>query len=257
MARLLKVLAFLFVLPAFASTGNWNGVSFTALNGVAQTSWNGTGISCASGAGPAVIMANVTSAQGPTSGVTITQAVDCTGATCLMSDGTFFPLGTQTGESATYDGVAMTEEATVDPFAGTVVKMARFILKSPHSGVHNVVITITGTTLTKSEIGCVPLSGVNTTTATGTTVTANDTTGTSGTATATVTSATGELVIAGVLVNNAPTLTPGAGQTALYSVINPAAEVLSATSKAGAASVVSLWTFTPNIWFVISTPFKP
>ncbi len=31
-----------------AATGSWNGIGFTALNGVAQTSWNGTGISCVS-----------------------------------------------------------------------------------------------------------------------------------------------------------------------------------------------------------------
>ncbi len=216
-----------------------------------------TGASGSGGAGPAVITANVAKAQGPTSGTTITQAVDCTGATCLVVDVTLFPSGTLSGQSATYNGVSMTQEAMVDPFSGSTVRTVRFILKSPATGSNNVVVTITGTTLTKSEIGCIPLSGVNTGTATGTTVTANDTTGTSGTATATVTSAVGELVLAFVLVNNAPALTPGGGQTNIYSVTNVAAEVQSVDSKAGAASVACSWTFTPNIWFEIATPFKP
>lgn len=34
-----------------AAAGTWNGVAFTHLNGVAQTAWNGTAISCAGGGG--------------------------------------------------------------------------------------------------------------------------------------------------------------------------------------------------------------
>lgn len=37
---------------AQAASGSWNGVSFTALNGVVQTAWNGTSISCASAYSP-------------------------------------------------------------------------------------------------------------------------------------------------------------------------------------------------------------
>lgn len=33
---------------AFCATGSWNGVAFTHLNGIAQTAWNGTTISCGS-----------------------------------------------------------------------------------------------------------------------------------------------------------------------------------------------------------------
>lgn len=51
MARHLNLLILILsTWAAAAATGSWNGVAFSALNGVAQTAWNGTSISCAGGA---------------------------------------------------------------------------------------------------------------------------------------------------------------------------------------------------------------
>lgn len=54
-----------------AATGSWNGVAFTALNGVVQTSWNGTGISCATTASISIVQAKQGTAVATSATITL------------------------------------------------------------------------------------------------------------------------------------------------------------------------------------------
>jgi hypothetical protein len=66
-----------------AAVGDWNGIAFTALNGIAQTSWNGTGISCASG--------GCTTAQDANTGAQNSNTVFANSATLTRSAFKFVP----------------------------------------------------------------------------------------------------------------------------------------------------------------------
>lgn len=208
--------------------------------------------------GPTVITANVAASLGPTSGTTVTQAVDATGANFLVVHyGLVGAGGTLTGISATYNGVAMTNQYNYDPFAGIVYEGC-FTLLSPASGSHNVVITITGDTLAGGFIGATPMSGVNGTTPTGTGVSADDLTGTSGTASVTCTSGTGELVLALVNMDANQPITNGAGQTTVWSLTDVTSpHVFRVTSQSGTASTTSSWTFSASAWIAHNQSIKP
>lgn len=203
------------------------------------------------GGSPTAITANSVFAVGPSSGTTITQAVDGTGATYLRVTAKIDITGTASGVSATYNGVSMTQLALVNPFLDTFYYVS-FGLVSPASGSHNVVITLAGATILDSQIECIPFSGVNTSTPTGTTVSAS---GTSGTASVTVSSAVGELVVASLVAGSTVSVTPGVGQTVIGT--NTTTDIITATTQIGAASVNSTWTFGINFWATISTPLKP
>lgn len=209
-------------------------------------------------AGVSIVTANVTSADGPTSGTTITLSVDATGANAIF---VFFLAGAFTtgfsGVSATYNGAAMTQVFLNDPLAG-VLYHGCFRILSPASGAHNAVITVTGDTIGYSASGAIPMSGVNTGTPTGTPATGNDLTGTSTTATVTVSSAANEIVLGSVLVDTAPSTTNGGGQTTQFT-LNTAvgANLLRVTSQTGAASVSPSWTFAANAWIAGGFGVKP
>jgi len=210
----------------------------------------------AAASGPTVITANVVASLGPTSGTTITQAVDCTGANALFVHYLVGAATTFSGVSATYNGVAMTQVYNYDPFGGLIYEGC-FVILAPPSGSHNVVITLTGSTISGSAYGCTPMSGVNQTTPTGTPNTANDVTGTSGTASTTVSSSAGEVVLAMVDMQADQALTNGSGQTTVWSVTNPGDAVVRLTIQNGAASVSPTFTFTPAPWLSESVPVKP
>lgn len=212
----------------------------------------------ASAGGPSIISANVVANLGPTSGTTITQAVDCTGAGFLV---VHYEVGgnggTISGVSATYNGVAMTNQYNYDPFAGPYIQGC-FTLQSPASGSHNVVITITGDTINGSVIGAIPMTGVNATTPTRTGVGASDFSGTTGTASVTCTSATGELVLGFLFLTTSSTCTNGAGQSTVWSVVDIPDDVqFRVTSQSGTASTTSSWTFTATSWSATNQSIKP
>lgn len=209
--------------------------------------------------GPTVITANVVASTSTPSGSTITKNVDGTGASLMIVHYMAFATVAFTGVSATYNGNAMTEEWRNDPAAGTIYEGC-FSIKSPTSGTQTVIITFTGSTFVQAGvIGCIPMSGTNATTPTGTAVTASDLTGTSNTATVTVSSASGETVLGFVAVAGGGTPTNGAGQTTVWSVDDIATDnaYYRVTQEAGAASVVTDFTFTNQLWLEGGQSIKP
>lgn len=206
--------------------------------------------------GPHVIDGQVAAAVGPTSGTTITQSANCTGANVLYVYSYGLAAGAWSNSTATFNGVSMTRIAHNDPAAGVAYQDC-FRLVAPASGAHNVVVTYTGSTLTLSAIVCVPAYGVNVVTPDGTIPTpTSNLGGASTTATITSSSAAGELVLSFVLTNQ--TITNGAGETTVASLFDPVGNsYYKICRQPGAASVVSSYTFAASLWLELANPVKP
>lgn len=189
------------------------------------------------------------------SGGTLTWSHTCTGTNLVLwVSATISTGGNSTITGITYNGVAMTE-VSGSPINSTSIETSGWILIAPATGTHNIVATINAF---DNNFSCVAASytGVHQTTATGTPATA---TGAVSTITVDVSSASGEVVVDGVGVND-PTWawTAGAGQTARTSYADPAGFDSSALSEeAGATTVTMSWTGTPALWATIGVSLKP
>lgn len=165
-------------------------------------------------------------------------------------------IGDVTG--VTYNGVAMSNLWNRQP-VGFGIRGTGWGLKNPSVGTNNVVASISGANdgITGTSAS---YTGVDQTTPTGTAASAeNASTGT--TATVDVTSASGELVVGGVVIGNVATaITIGAGQTQRASQdLIPNGEHRNIISdEAGAASVTHSWTWTgATDWTIGAVSLKP
>lgn len=188
-----------------------------------------------------------------------TFAHTCTGsnrllvvAVCNDEDGSAVTVS-----SVTYNGVGLTERITVA--RSNAQRASLWYLTAPATGANNVVVTISASQ--EFVAAAVSFTGVHQTTPLGTAASAN---GTSGTATVDISSATDELVLDAVSVNQigATTYTIGAGQTQRWAKIaigtaNPLVDARGST-EVGASTTTMSWTVSPsNVWVIAAVPIKP
>lgn len=175
---------------------------------------------------------------------TISGAVDCTGADCLVA---VFAWSETTPDAApssvTYNGVAMTLIYNQITAGGANGRVAMYQLVAPASGSHTLQATLP-TNADELQLVGQPLVGVNQATPVGTPVSTN---GLTTDPSVTVGSASGELVIDGAYIIDTGTATPtmavGAGQTQIANISANATVVrLGVSREDGAASVTMSWT---------------
>lgn len=155
----------------------------------------------------------------------------------------------------TWGGSNMTYVTRVVLSAGTgrVLEMWRIV--APATGAQ----TVSGTwaTSVRWKMAAITYTGVDQTTPLGTAVTATTTLGTS--VTVDISSASGELVISGVLNNDGTTaLTQGAGETERFEDNSGANDVaIAGSDEAGAATVTMSYSGSNDRWATIGAPLKP
>ncbi len=198
-------------------------------------------------------------ALGPVSSVTHSHTTG-TGANRLMLVAVNYEDDGTTGiaiNSVTYGGVALTLVSSRNSDQEVCTQIWRLV--NPASGTANVVVNGTGIASGDAvHVGATTFTGVNQTTPLGT---AANAIGTGTAASVTATSAAGELVFATLALDDSRTATSAAGQTDLW---NGLAGTLStdgvrsvASTKAGAASVVSSWTTGSDAWAALAVSIKP
>src|SRR6478752_2205791 len=232
-------------------------VSSTVLSGGANTS-TGTltataGISAASIAGtlafapaPAVTPAVDATAFAGANNSTISWSHTCTGSNRYLV--VFFNINGRIPTTVTYNGVAMTQLATV------ATRNSCFGLINPATG-SNTIAASWGSSVAASCIS-VSLTGVNQTTPTGTAATAAVT---STSPSVVVTSDAAELVLASIGYTSTTSPTPGVGQTL---VVSRPGDVTSnravfASIKGGSTSTTMSWTTLNLASDLIGIPLKP
>ncbi len=143
-----------------------------------------------------------------------------------------------TVSSVTYDGIALQQLET----AGTTQKMEIWYLSGPHTGsALKLEATFSGTG--NVVITGVPVAYVDSVAPFGTDFEAAGSVDGATGGGVTVVGAYGDLVVAGIAVNDGVTCTMGSGQTQLAETAVAEALTLDVTSKTGAASTVMSWTW--------------
>jgi len=203
-----------------------------------------------------ILTSQVIAAVGPTDGTTITSLCDATGADFLLVHGSVIGSDSVFTISATYNGDAMTQGYFLSPGADEEFQFS-FWIAAPDTGTHDVVVTIAGATIIQSIIGCTPMTGVKQTLPTGTAATSVAPNNSQTSSSLTLSSAVDELVFA-MIRGQDTTLTNGSGQTTVWSVLDSAFDFyFRLTTKAGAASVDSTFTFGAQFWLMSGQPIKP
>lgn len=234
----------------------------TKVGGTGTTKVGGTGTTkvgpVSAPSGPTVITANVVSSGSTSSGTTITQAVNCTGANYLLVYVLLDSVGAGfSGATATYNGSAMTSVWNNTQNGGGLILQA-FRILAPTTGSHNVVVTVTGDTINDSVIICSPMSGVNATVPDATAGTNQDLVG-STTPSVSYTGTSGELTMAAVVSLDPNTITNGAGQTTVAENTSTSNNILRVTYQtATTGTVSSTWTFLASEpWMTGTDGVKP
>lgn len=173
------------------------------------------------------------------------------GTDCLVVRVGFWNNFGVTISSVTYGGVALTLVGA-NTVSGASDAGGTYRLLSPTVGTANVVVTFSGTGA-PGGVNAANLSGVNTTTPTGTFATA---TGTSNTPSVAVSGATDDLVLDVMATDLGSAPGVGAGQTAQYAV-SSGGEGVGISSEPGAASVTMSWSRTGSAdWSIGGVAFK-
>lgn len=159
--------------------------------------------------------------------------------------------------SASYNGVSMTAVTNGAAVTGSgyLCFITTFYLVAPATGSNTVSVTPSGG-LFDFGACAISLSDVHQTVPLGT---AANATGYDTTPTVTVSSATGELVVDGLVIMNSGTLTVGAGQTQHWNAPTANAFIRYAGStESGAASTTMSWSNSSSqTWAIVAVPIKP
>lgn len=159
-------------------------------------------------------------------------------------------IATVTG--VTYNGVAMTRAVTVDN--GTALRTELWYLESPASGTNTLTASFGATVV--SEVQAVAWAGTETTSSLDQAVPAS---GNSATPSVSITPTTnGQVIVGGIVHEDATALTTGAGETALFNNDNGAWVTSSSYAiQTTAATQVVDWTAgSANIYAAVAASFK-
>lgn len=203
---------------------------------------------------PAVDSVSTTSSNG--SGP-FTWSHTCAGSDRLLLLFVAHYHSSNTISSASYNGVSMTAVTNGAAVTGSgyLCFITTFYLVAPATGSNTVSVTPSAG-LYDFGACAISLSDVHQTVPLGT---AANATGYDTTPTVTVSSATGELVVDGLVIMNSGTLTVGAGQTQRWNTPTANAFIRYAGStESGAASTTMSWSNTSSqFWATVAIPVKP
>ena len=203
---------------------------------------------------PAIDSISTTSSSGPGP---FTWSHTCAGSDRLLLLFVAHYHSSNTISSASYNGVSMTAVTNGAAVTGSgyLCFITTFYLIAPATGSNTVSVTPSGG-LYDFGACAMSLSDVHQTVPLGTVANA---TGYDTTPTVTVSSATGELVVDGLVIMNSGTLTVGAGQTQRWNAPTANAFIRYAGStESGAASTTMSWSNTSSqFWATVAIPVKP
>ncbi len=203
---------------------------------------------------PAVDSISTTSSSGPGP---FTWSHTCAGSDRLLLLFVAHYHSSNTISSASYNGVSMTAVTNGAAVTGSgyLCFITTFYLVAPATGSNTVSVTPSAG-LFDFGACAISLSDVHQTVPLGT---AANATGYDTTPTVTVSSATGELVVDGLVIMNSGTLTVGAGQTQRWNAPTANAFIRYAGStESGAASTTMSWSNSSSqTWAIVAVPIKP
>ena len=191
-------------------------------------------------------------------GTTCTQPFTTSGSNRLLTVGVCVRNGAAAVSGVTYNGVALTQYATVT--RGGTQKLDIWRLIAPATGSNDVVVTMAAES--PFSVGIVSYTGVDQTTPLGTSANA---TGAGGTPTVDVASGATELVLDFVCQSDdgttIPAMTAGAGQTERVDFttgIVGFSRHIGSSTETGAATTTMSWSDTSgNGWIIIGAPIAP
>jgi VCBS repeat-containing protein len=162
----------------------------------------------------------------------------------------------ETVTSVTHNGTNLTKLGSIDNSDNASARVEIWSLVAPTTGTHNVVVNLSGVSHIGAVIGAISFTGVEQSAPLGAFAGAQ---GNSNAPSVTVTSAANELVfgIAAYEDSNSADFTEGAGQTEQWNLFQAKANG-TASTEAGAASVVSSWTIPSSFkWAAAGVSVKP
>lgn len=177
----------------------------------------------------------------------------CTGSDLLLLVAvTMRRINSATVDDVTYNGVSMTLVTTATS-GSRYAELWR--LAGPATGSNTVAVSLS-TTEQEVSAGVMSFTGVDQTTPVGTAATA---TGSGTTPSVAVSSTTGELVVDALAIENAGTLSVGAGQTSRYNTFGAGGwNKHAGSTEPGAVSTTMSWSDTVGgEWAIIGVPMKP
>lgn len=182
-----------------------------------------------------------------------TWAHTCSGSDRLLRVTTSHFDNSDTIDSITYNGVALTAVPGGSTNNGQYYVTAYYLI-APDTGTHDIVVTVTGSVFDFGA-GAISYTDAHQTTPLGTAVTA---TGTSTTPSVTVSSAADELVDDGLVIIHGGTLSVGAGQTQRWNAIAGGFIKYAGSTEGGAASTTMSWSNSSSqTWAIVAVPIKP
>lgn len=182
-----------------------------------------------------------------------TWAHTCSGTDRLLRVTTSHFDSSDTIDSITYNGVALTAVPGGSTNNGQYYVTAYYLI-APDTGTHDIVVTVTGSVFDFGA-GAISYTDAHQTTPLGTAVTA---TGTSTTPSVTVSSAADELVDDGLVIIHGGTLSVGAGQTQRWNAIAGGFIKYAGSTEGGAASTTMSWSNSSSqTWAIVAVPIKP
>lgn len=182
-----------------------------------------------------------------------TWAHTCSGTDRLLRVTTSHFDNSDTIDSITYNGVALTAVPGGSTNNGQYYVTAYYLI-APDTGTHDIVVTVTGSVFDFGA-GAISYTDAHQTTPLGTAVTA---TGTSTTPSVTVSSAADELVDDGLVIIHGGTLSVGAGQTQRWNAIAGGFIKYAGSTEGGAASTTMSWSNSSSqAWAIVAVPIKP
>ena len=159
-------------------------------------------------------------------------------------------------DAVEYNSVAFTAVPSGGTNNGGVFYIAAYYLVAPTTGANTFEVTFGGNAPTDAGVAILTFTGVDQSVPLGT---ANVADGDSTTPSVVVSSATDDLVVDGLCIEHAGTLSVGGGQTSRFNEIAAAGFIKhSASTEPGATSVTMSWSDTiGGNWALVGVPLKP
>lgn len=159
-------------------------------------------------------------------------------------------------DDVTYNAVALTAVPSGATNNGALYYMEAFYLAAPTTGANTFEVTFGGNTPHDAGVAILTFTGVNQVAPLGTASVAD---GDSTTPSVAVSAATDDLVVDGLCIEHAGTLSVGAGQTSRFNEIAAAGFIKhSASTEPGAVSVTMSWSDSiGGNWALVAVPLKP